>query len=523
MPSPLPTETGSRRVAADADADAGSLAWRDRLALLPIEVRAGALALGLGLLHLLLLPPTGTDLAAQLARASFARDHPLTPVDLSWYSGVHPYGYSVLAPYVMAVLGVALSGLVAAVGAAALLARLLRPTAHPVAGACLGAVFAVADIVSGRTTFALGAAVALATLLVLRRPLASAALAVLTALLSPVAAAFLGLAAAVLVLRRRPGGWIVGLSATLPVVALGLLFPSGGLQPYEVGSAPYAVVAGLVLALLTHSPSMRLGALIYALVAAFLLLSPDPFGSNILRLGLLLAAPLLIATATDHWRIVAPALAILLFWQVQPPYADLRAKQPPSFAPLVAELQALDVKRVEVVPLRDHGEAAQVAPHVPLARGWSRQIDTSRNQLFYRQGLSATEFRRWLEDNAVDAVALAPESRADRGGRKERSLLLVGQVPGLQRVWSQDGWIVWRVAGARPLAPSPVEVVDTSRTTVTLRASAPAYVPVNLRWSRWLSVSGPACLERAGDLTRIRFRASGTAVVSSSLLPRQHC
>ncbi len=503
--------------------EVNALPWRDRLALVPIEIRAGVLALVLGLLHLLLLPPTGTDLAAQVARASFARAHPLTPVDLSWYAGVHPYGYSVVAPYVMAVLGVAMTGVLAAVAASALLARLLRPTAHPVAGACLGAVFAVADVMSGRTTFALGAAAALATLVVLRHRLAAMALAVLTALLSPVAAAFLGLAAAVLVLRRRPGGWTVGLATTIPVVALGLLFPSGGLQPYEVGSAPYAVVAGLVLAALTHSPSMRLGGLIYALVAAFLLLSPDPFGSNILRLGLLLAAPLLIATATDHWRIVAPALAILLFWQVQPPYADVRAKQPPAFAPLVAQLQAMEVKRVEVVPLRDHGEAAQVAPHIPLARGWSRQIDTARNPLFYRQGLSAKEFRRWLDDNAVDAVALAPGSRADRGGRKERSLLLVGHVPGLQRMWAQDGWTVWRVAGARPLAPTPVSVRDTTRTSVTLEATGPSYVPVNVRWSRWLSVSGPACLERSGGTTRIRFRAAGTAVVSSSLVPRQHC
>jgi hypothetical protein len=38
----------------------------------------------LGILHLLLLRPTGTDLSAQLARATFARDHPFTRVDLSW-------------------------------------------------------------------------------------------------------------------------------------------------------------------------------------------------------------------------------------------------------------------------------------------------------------------------------------------------------------------------------------------------------------------------------------------------------
>ena len=423
----------------------------------------------------------------------------------------------------MALLGVALTGLIAAVAGAVLLARLLRDTAHPAAGAYLGAFFSVADIVSGRTTFALGAAVALGALLALPRLVLAAALAVLTGLFSPVAAAFLGLAAAVLVLRRLPGGWTLGLAAAIPVAVLGFLFPTGGLQPYEIGSAPYAVVAGLILALLTHSPLLRLGGLLYALAAAFLLLSPDPFGSNILRLGLLLAAPLVVATATEHWRIVLPVVLVLVAWQVQPPYADLRAKPPPSFDELNKALLALDVKRVEVVPLRDHGEAAYVAPVVPLARGWSRQIDTARNPIFYRPRLSPAQFRQWLIDNAVDAVALAPDSRADRGGRRERSMLLFEGVPDLQRVFVSDDWIVWRFASAKRIAAASVEVVDTARTTITLRSPGRAYVPIVVRWSRWLSVSGPACLERAGDMTRIRFRGAGTAVVSSSLRPIGHC
>ena len=48
-------------------------------------------------------------------------------------------------------------------------------------------------------------------------------------------------------------------------------------------------------------------------------------------------------------------------------WADLREPRSPSFVALNRALLALDVKRVEVVPLRDHGEAAHVAPVVPLA------------------------------------------------------------------------------------------------------------------------------------------------------------
>ncbi len=489
------------------------------------DVAAGLLALLLGGLHLLLRPRTGTDIAAQIARASFAADHPFVPVDLSWYGGVHPYGYSLLAPYVMATVGIGLTGLCSAVAASVLLARLLRETAHPLAGALLGAVFAVADVVSGRTTFALGAVAALAALVLLPRRPAAAVAAVLSGLFSPVAAAFLGLAAAVLVLRRLPGGWTLGLAASLPVAALGLLFPSGGVQPYEARSAPYAVLAGLVLAALSHSPRLRTGGLLYAATAAVLVLVSDPFGSNVLRLGLLLAAPLVVATATEHWRLVAPVTAALLLWQVQPPYADLREARSPSFVALNRALVGLEVRRVEVVPLRDHGEAAFVAPVVPLARGWSRQVDTARNPIFYRGGIDAREYATWLQDNGVDAVALGPSARADGGGRFERALLLIGSVPGLQQVWSDGTWTVWRYTRAEPIAGAPVRVLDTDRVSIGLSADGPADVELKISWSRWLSVTGPACVERQGAGTRVRFSGAGEAVVSSrlSLRPQGHC
>ena len=470
-------------------------------------------------------PRTGTDIAAQIARASFADAHPFTPVDLSWYGGVHPYGYSVLAPYVMDAVGIGLTGLLAAVAAAVLLARLLRDSAHPLAGSLLGAFFAVANVVSGRTTFALGAVAALAALALLPRRLPAGVAAALSGLFSPVAAAFLGLAAAVLVLRRLPGGWTTGLAASVPVALLGWLFPSGGIQPYEASSAPYAVLAGLVLAALTHSPVLRTGGLLYAAAAGLLVLLSDPFGSNILRLGLLLAAPLVVATATEHWRLVLPVTLVLLLWQVQPLWADLRAQRAPSFVALNRALLDLDVKRVEVVPLRDHGEAAFVAPVVPLARGWSRQIDTDRNRLFYEGPLSARDYEAWLRENGVDAVALGPSARADVGGQAERALLLIGSVRGLERAWSDGEWTVWRFTGSEPLAGPPVEVLDTGRTTVRLRSPGPAEVELKVRWSRWLEVTGPACVERRGGGTRIRFSGPGEAVVGSrlTLRPVGHC
>ena len=64
--------------------------------------------------------------------------------------------------------------------------------------------------------------------------------------------------------------------------------------------------------------------LIGATAAGLLVLVSDPFGSNVLRLGLLLAGPLVLATAADRIRVVGPVTALLVLWQVQPTWDDLR-------------------------------------------------------------------------------------------------------------------------------------------------------------------------------------------------------
>ena len=114
-------------------------------------------------------PPLGTDLSAQLARAGFAAAHPATPVDLSWFGGTETFSYSVLSPYVMAVLGVHITGGLCCVLASWLLARLFVRTGarRPALGAGLGAVLQVTNLVDGRVTFALGTVFALAALVAL--------------------------------------------------------------------------------------------------------------------------------------------------------------------------------------------------------------------------------------------------------------------------------------------------------------------------------------------------------------------
>jgi hypothetical protein len=480
-------------------------------------------ALVLGLLHQLLAPDSGTDLAAQLARASFARDAPLTPVDLSWYSGVHPYGYSLLAPWVMAVLGVAVSGLLAAVVASVLFARLLRDSERPWLASVTGAVFAVADVASGRTTFALGAVTALAALVALPRLRWAALFAVLTALLSPVAAAFLGFVAAVLVLHRRPGGWTLGLASTVPVVVLAALFPGSGVQPFSWDSAFPAVIVALVLAVLTTVPEVRTGAVLYAGAVVVFANHDDPFGSNVLRLGLLVAASLVLATSR-HNSIVVLAVAVgFLSWQIDPTQGDLEARRGPPLSALTQELVGLHAQRVEVVAPRDHRESWTVAEHVPLARGWSRQIDLKENPLFYTGALTPGAYHDWLLEHAVDTVAVPRAAVLDFGSTREGELLRDGAVAGLAAEWSDADWAVFRVTDARPIAALPATVVSSGRTRLVLRSEVPAEVRVDLRWSRWLSLEGPGCVRRDGNRTFVRFTHAGTVTLGSGLLPHGHC
>jgi hypothetical protein len=422
----------------------------------------------------------------------------------------------------MAVLGVVLTGYVSAVAAAVLFVRLLRDGERPMLAGAVGAVFAVADVASGRTTFALGAVAALAALVLLPRLGWAAVCAVLTALVSPVAAAFLGLAAAVLVLHRRPGGWTLGIACTVPVVVLALLFPGGGIQPFSIDSAVPAVVVALVLALLTSSPVVRTGALLYAVAVLVFAGHEDPFGSNVLRLGLLAGASLLLATSRRHTLVVLAVTVGFLSWQIDPTRDDLRAEQGPPMPALTRELLDLGAQRVEVVAPRDHRESYAVAERVPLARGWSRQLDYRENPLFYKGTLTPREYLGWLHDNAVDHVALPVRARLDFGSAREGTLLRE-PVAGLDQVWADRDWVVYAVADPRPLVAAPALVVSSGRTALVFRSETPVTVRADVRWSRWLSLVGPGCLERDGERVQVRITGAGTLTLTSSLRPRGHC
>ena len=82
--------------------------------------------------------------------------------------------------------------------------------------------------------------------------------------------------------------------------------------------------------------------------------------------------------------------------------------------------------RIEIPFTDNHWESRWVAPHVPLARGWERQLDRQRNALFYDdRPITAARYRRWLDDNAVRFVALA-DAPIDYSAAREAALVRAG-------------------------------------------------------------------------------------------------
>ena len=520
------------------------------------ERLAGVVALVLAVAYLL-APPMGTDLSAQVARARFFADHGLTPIDLGWYGGINQFGYSLLSAPLGAALGVRVLGALAAVvGAVAFGWLLVRGGARrPLLGAVLGAVILVGNLVSGRVTFAVGLAFGLLALCALAVPVAAAppvaaalpavgaaprpgrrfwlaAAALLAALAtwaSPVAGLFIGLAGGALLLadlwrrdgeprRVRAESLVLCLAPAVALLPMAVLFGNGGAQPFTADSMRINVALAVAVALLVPRRVIRVGAALAALllVAAFYL--PSPIGSNALRLPMLFALPVVAAFAPLGARWLAAVLVALVWWQSPVVTGDLtRAGSAETraafYRPLTDELARRGpVGRVEVVPLRDHWEAAYVAATVPLARGWERQVDMDRNPLFYRTALDPAAYRAWLRDNAVSYVALA-DSPPDVYGRQEAALVASGP-DYLREVWRDRVWRLYEVVDPAPLVAAPGRLVASAAGGVTLAVDAPGEVLVRVRWSRWLTADGAARLGRQGPWTVLHAPKAGRYTVS---------
>lgn len=524
-----------------------------------VPLTATGSVLPLYVLWATVLATGGGDLAAQEAWAGFAARHPGSLYNLSWHGGLHTGSYSLISPYVMAVFGVVpvtlASGLVSTWLVGRICARCgVRRAQWP---ALLAALMLWCQAASGRTTFLLGVAFGLAALLAFvsgRRGAVTAGWAVPATMASPVAGLFLMVVGAACLLTSRRRAPAAALTAA-PAAVLGLtawLFPFHGQQPMDlVRIWPPLLMAAAVAAAAPRSWRLpRWAAVVYAVGVVLAYLIPSPVGTNIERLAHLAAPPVLLAAAmATHAHAVvvggspgwlrtarrAPlvlGLVLSVSWVAGNTAAHVMdtARVPRWAAEAEGVVQALerlgaDRSRVEVAMARSHREAAVLAPHVALARGWNRQADVERGRLFYdgyggagvpAGTFTAEAYRAWLDHWAVGFVVLHG-GPLDAASEREHALVTSGPAY-LEPVWRDENWRIYRVKDPVPLVDPPAQVVASDAAEVVVRMPVPGTVTLRLAYSPWLRVEGGGgCLAPAGGgLTRLTVSRPGDVTVGSA-------
>ncbi len=308
-----------------------------------------------------------------------------------------------------------------------------------------------------------------------------------------------------------------------------MLFPEGGTEPF-VASAFWPALAALALvalALPSRERALRIGAGIYAFtcVAAFVL--PTALGGNATRLGALVAGPALagaLLAAPGRRAILAALILPLGYWQLYPAARDVvRASGDPStsaayHAPLVRFLERRPGSfRVEIPFTENHWESAHVAPHIPLARGWERQLDRRYGALFYDGTLTAATYRAWLDEHAVAYVAV-PDVALDYSAREEARLVARG-LPFLRPVWRDAHWRVYAVRSAAPLVTGAAGAITLEHDGFELQDARRGAALVRVRHTRWWAVTrGRACVEVGPDgMTRVKVLRPGAVRVQARL------
>jgi MFS family permease len=459
-------------------------------------------------LYLIVTPHTA-DLAAQTARSELFRRSGYVPYWAGWYAGIPTTTYSLVSPPLLGWLGPVWVGAASILATAAVAGPLLRDTRRPVWGAAFFVAAAALDVVSGRTTFALGAVLALAAVLAAERhrALVAAALALLTTVTSPVAGFLLLVVGATLLLadrgrRREAAAAIAGVLVAFAVLAvLARGGPGGGYEPFTRHSLFLAVPTALVAVLLPVGRRVRVGGVLAITMLLAVYFVHSAVGANATRLVILGTAPAVVATArAPRWLLSLGVIAASLLPLSQARNDLVTAHDSYTsralVAPLLARLSAdptLADHRVEVIDAATHWPSTYLLPKVALARGWERQIDESVNPMFYgRAPLTAATYRGFLDRNAVAYVAEAVGlPKLDYGVTRERALVHTG-LSYLTEVWSDPHWVLYAVTRSTSVVNAPARVSQILDTGLVIEAPAPGRYLVRMRWSPYLVADGAA-------------------------------
>jgi hypothetical protein len=446
-----------------------------------------------------LVRPDVPDLWAARARAAAAADGVGLTYWFSWFGGMTPGEYSVLTPFVCALLGSELVAATAAVAICGIGTWLVRDTRRPTAAAWTIAVSAVINLWCGRVPFLLGAAFAVASIVFVRRrrTAPAAVLAVLSVLASPVSGAFLGMALSGVLVAPSMRAYRATVLVTIgcvggALVLIAAVFGTPGPEPFPPYLLAETVIAIALMLLLAPTPHLRVTLTVSAVAALVVFLIPNGLGANFVRLALFCLPAAAVALSRRRLPTVAVLMTpILVFGGLTSVSAARSAAEAAShasyYAPLAAELDAqprLADHRLELVAAGRAAYAALV-DHAVLARGWETQSFLALDAQLASPGLDAVEYRAWLDDNAVGYVAVD----TSRVRTPESQLIATGDLGYLRLVWSHDGWRLYEVVQPTPIVSRPARLEDWSQATMHVRVPCACSTLVRIRWSRFLTAS----------------------------------
>ena len=390
-----PPPDGAARAARDASRTRDAERVRLLKRILP-TFTAGVIALAY-----VLIAPRSQDLAAHLLRAKLFATEGFGIWNNWWYAGHNIPGYSVLFPplaalftpqLVAAICGDRQRRAVRVAGSPALRGGLLARRVVVRSGDVDKPVHGTADVRvrshAGRRQRARARAPAAGL---------AVALAFVTPLASPVGALFSALAggaqavSAFLPERRiRPAlpGIGVVIASAVPILALAVAFPEGGIEPFAF-SAFWPIVVISITALLViprRDLTLETGVALYALGCIAFYLVASPVGSNVTRLAPMVAGPLVALLWWPRRTLALVLVALpLSYVQWQIPVRDIRTADDNAevsaayFQPIVSYLsrQSGQPFRIEIPFTLFHWEAYWSRPSSRSPAGGSASSTSS--------------------------------------------------------------------------------------------------------------------------------------------------
>ena len=474
---------------------------------------------------LVLLLPSGSDLAAHEYQLSLFARHGWTLWDNSWYGGRYTFvTYSVLYYPLAALVGIRLLALVGvAVAAAAFTLVTAREWGRDAIWA--SRVFAIVwagYVVTAAFPFALGVALGAVALVAVQRGARRhfAGLSLLTLLASPLAFALLSIVSAGIFFARGRR-WAAGEAAlVLPLAALGLgevvlwrLFPDPGRYPFPLAqfaaAATFCVLGVVATWGVDRARPLTCIFVAYLIACSIAFALPSAVGENIARLRFMALPVAVLALSLRHWHPRVPAMALLILaalwnltplgWTVDRSAGD-GARTAAYWADTATFLRTrlTPNHRVEVVDTASHWASYYLARRqLLLARGWYRQDDFPQNAALYGD-LTAPEYLHWLHRLAVLYVVL-PDVELDYSAQAEAKLLRSAANP-LRPVARLRHVTVFAVPNPRPIVagPSPADVIALTTRTIRLMLEGPGRYRVDVRYSPYWRASR-GCISRTAD------------------------